>query len=152
LLLWWWRWRRRRLTEIEHPKDALGSGEFAFSIEIEKDKEKRKMNPDDRRDGTAAIPSADVRPVGHAPVNASNRVRVARKKERRAGDSPDASSTYWLSQRLELLLRPPPWLALPPLLAISRCFAGSIAANPRLDPPLLVVAIFFLPNCRLATL
>ena len=35
-------------------------------------------------------------------------------------------------------MRPPPWLALPPLLAISRCFAGSIAANPRFDPPLLV--------------
>jgi hypothetical protein len=47
-------------------------------------------------------------------------------------------------QRLVLLelLRPPPWLALPPLLAISRCFAGSIAANPRFDPPLLVPAIF----------
>jgi hypothetical protein len=39
------------------------------------------------------------------------------------------------------LLRPPPWLALPPLLAISRCFAGSIAANPRFDPPLLVPAM-----------
>jgi hypothetical protein len=38
-------------------------------------------------------------------------------------------------------LRPPPWLALPPLLAISRCFAGSIAANPRFDPPLLFVAM-----------
>ena len=35
-------------------------------------------------------------------------------------------------------MRPPPWLALPPLLAISRCFAGSIAANPRFEPPLLV--------------
>jgi hypothetical protein len=39
------------------------------------------------------------------------------------------------------LLRPPPWLALPPLLAISRCFAGSIAANPRFDPPLFVPAM-----------
>jgi hypothetical protein len=38
-------------------------------------------------------------------------------------------------------LRPPPWLALPPLLAISRCFAGSIAAKPRFDPPLFVVAM-----------
>jgi hypothetical protein len=27
------------------------------------------------------------------------------------------------------------------LLAISRCFAGSIAAKPRLEPPLLVGAI-----------
>jgi len=44
-----------------------------------------------------------------------------------------------------LALRPPPWLAFPPLLAISRCFAGSIAANPRFDPPLLVVAIFCSP-------
>lgn len=34
------------------------------------------------------------------------------------------------------LLRPPPWLARPPLLAISRCFAGSIAAKPRFEPPL----------------
>jgi hypothetical protein len=39
------------------------------------------------------------------------------------------------------LLRPPPWLALPPLLAISRCFAGSIAANPRFEPPLFVPAM-----------
>jgi hypothetical protein len=39
------------------------------------------------------------------------------------------------------LLRPPPWLALPPLLAISRCLAGSIAANPRFDPPVFVPAI-----------
>ncbi|HET6942774.1 MAG TPA: hypothetical protein VFH89_11490 [Sphingomicrobium sp.] len=39
------------------------------------------------------------------------------------------------------LLRPPPWLALPPLLAISRCFAGSIAANPRFEP-LFVPAMF----------
>jgi hypothetical protein len=30
---------------------------------------------------------------------------------------------------------------LPPLLAISRCFAGSIAAKPRLDPPLLLLAM-----------
>jgi hypothetical protein len=46
-------------------------------------------------------------------------------------------------QRLVLLelRRPPPWLALPPLLAISRCFAGSIAANPRFDPLLLVTAM-----------
>jgi len=42
--------------------------------------------------------------------------------------------------------RPPPWLALPPLLAISRCFAGSIAAKPRFDPPLLVGAIMCLPS------
>jgi PQQ-dependent dehydrogenase (methanol/ethanol family) len=31
------------------------------------------------------------------------------------------------------------------LLAISRCFAGSIAANPRFDPPVLLVAILALP-------
>jgi hypothetical protein len=30
------------------------------------------------------------------------------------------------------------------LLAISRCFAGSIAAKPRFEPPLFVVAIIFL--------
>jgi hypothetical protein len=41
-------------------------------------------------------------------------------------------------------LRPPPWLALPPLLAISRCLAGSIAANPRFEPPLLVVAMILI--------
>jgi len=41
-------------------------------------------------------------------------------------------------------LRPPPWLALPPLLAISRCFAGSIAAKPRFDLPLLLVAMLIL--------
>ena len=46
-------------------------------------------------------------------------------------------------------LRPPPWLALPPLLAISRCLAGSIAAKPRFDPPLLVAAIFSLLVGRL---
>ena len=40
----------------------------------------------------------------------------------------------WLM--LLALLRPPPWLARPPLLAISLCFAGSIAAKPRLEPPL----------------
>ena len=34
------------------------------------------------------------------------------------------------------------------MLAISRCFAGSMAANPRLEPPLLFVAIviLLLPN------
>ena len=42
-------------------------------------------------------------------------------------------------------MRPPPWLAFPPLLAISRCFAGSIAAKPRFEPPLFIVAISFLP-------
>ena len=42
--------------------------------------------------------------------------------------------------------RPPPWLAFPPLLAISRCFAGSIAAKPRFDPLLLVAAIMSLPR------
>jgi len=30
------------------------------------------------------------------------------------------------------------------LLAISRCFAGSIAAKPRFEAPLLVAAIVFL--------
>jgi hypothetical protein len=45
-------------------------------------------------------------------------------------------------------LRPPPWLALPPLLAISRCFAGSIAANPRFDLPVLFVAMIDSPNCH----
>jgi hypothetical protein len=45
--------------------------------------------------------------------------------------------------RAEAAFRPPPWLALPPLLAISRCFAGSIAANPRLEPPLFVAAMMF---------
>jgi hypothetical protein len=46
--------------------------------------------------------------------------------------------------------RPPPWLALPPLLAISRCFAGSIAAKPRFDPLVLVAAIMGLPHLRTA--
>jgi hypothetical protein len=35
------------------------------------------------------------------------------------------------------------------LLAISRCFAGSIAANPRFDPPLFVAAMSCLPTERL---
>lgn len=43
-------------------------------------------------------------------------------------------------------MRPPPWLAFPPLLAISRCFAGSIAAKPRFEPPLFVAAIGCLPG------
>ena len=34
-----------------------------------------------------------------------------------------------------MLGRPPPWLALPPLLAISRCFSALIAAKPRFEPP-----------------
>jgi hypothetical protein len=53
------------------------------------------------------------------------------------------------AQRLEprplVLGRPPPWLALPPMLAISRCFSALIAANPRFEPPellLFVVGIF----------
>ena len=50
----------------------------------------------------------------------------------------------WSAQRLELALRPPPWLALPPLLAISRCFAGSIAAKPRFDPPVLLLGMLYL--------
>ena len=54
-----------------------------------------------------------------------------------------ATLSFKSLQRLVLLalLRPPPWLALPPLLAISRCLAGSIAANPRFDPPVFVPAI-----------
>jgi hypothetical protein len=40
-------------------------------------------------------------------------------------------------------LRPPPWLALPPLLAISRCLAGSIAAKPRFDRPLELDEVLF---------
>jgi hypothetical protein len=54
-----------------------------------------------------------------------------------------APQSFESPQRLVLLelLRPPPWLALPPLLAISRCFAGSIAANPRFEPPLFVPAM-----------
>jgi hypothetical protein len=52
-------------------------------------------------------------------------------------------------QRPRLLLgrRPPPWLALPPLLAISRRFSGLIAANPRREPvtlPVLVLGIMHL--------
>jgi len=47
--------------------------------------------------------------------------------------------------------RPPPWLALPPLLAISRCFAGSIAAKPRFDPLVLVAAIMGLPHYQTAS-
>ena len=43
-------------------------------------------------------------------------------------------------------MRPPPWLAFPPLLANSRCLAGSIAAKPRFEPPLLFGAIDFLLN------
>jgi len=40
--------------------------------------------------------------------------------------------------------RPPPWLARPPFAAISRCFSGLIAAKPRFEPPLFVLAIGFL--------
>jgi hypothetical protein len=36
------------------------------------------------------------------------------------------------------------------LLAISRCFSGSIAANPRFDPPLLFVGMSISPNAGLA--
>jgi hypothetical protein len=47
-----------------------------------------------------------------------------------------------MDQRVAPLLlvlgRPPPWLALPPLLAISRCFSALIAANPRFEPPELL--------------
>jgi hypothetical protein len=42
-----------------------------------------------------------------------------------------------------VLGRPPPWLAFPPLLAISRCFAGSMAAKPRFAVPVLVVGMTF---------
>ena len=40
--------------------------------------------------------------------------------------------------------RPPPWLARPPLDAISRCFSGLIAANPRFEPPVFKFAISLL--------
>jgi hypothetical protein len=67
-------------------------------------------------------------------------VPVMRRRTERVRPAPQSFESL---QRLVLLelLRPPPWLALPPLLAISRCFAGSIAANPRFDPPLFVPAM-----------
>ncbi len=59
-------------------------------------------------------------------------------EKRRAETGPPGALSIDVAQRLVLLLallRPPPWLARPPLLAISRCFAGSIAAKPRFEPP-----------------
>jgi hypothetical protein len=56
---------------------------------------------------------------------------------------------------LLLLGRPPPWLALPPMLAISRCFSALIAAKPRFEPPellLFVVGMFWSPVERLFNL
>jgi hypothetical protein len=64
-------------------------------------------------------------------------------------ERPDGAGPPGAFQSLERLqraaalagFRPPPWLALPPLLAISRCLAGSIAAKPRFAPPLFVPAM-----------
>ena len=44
-----------------------------------------------------------------------------------------------LAALLLVLGRPPPWLALPPMLAICRCFSALIAAKPRFEPPELLL-------------
>jgi hypothetical protein len=81
------------------------------------------------------------------PVNAAFCCTVAAlSRPFREEKAPGGGESAWrdplgklrFDQRLLLLRRPPPWLALPPLLAISRCLAGSIAAKPRFEPPLLL--------------
>ena len=58
----------------------------------------------------------------------------------------------WSSQRLPpprpplSLWRPPPWLASPPFLAISRCFSLLIAAKPRFEPLPLFGMLSSLPK------
>jgi hypothetical protein len=81
--------RGRRLVKIEHSKNALGARQFAFAVEVQKDEQKREMDSDHRRNGTAAIPIADVRSVGHdlsTPVKGPA-LRI-RKERRSAGTLP----------------------------------------------------------------
>lgn len=82
--------RGRRLGEIDHSKDALRACQLAFAVEIEKDEQKREMNPDHRRDGTAAIPITDVRSVGHALSTRAIGCALRLKKERRAKETRSA--------------------------------------------------------------
>jgi hypothetical protein len=113
-----------------------------------KDREQqRRVDRDHDCDRAAAVACADVGAVGHGCSTPTPLRRCERHLAGKcAGRERPAQSCDIRYQRLELLLRPPPWLALPPLLAISRCFAGSIAANPRLDRPLLFVAMSSLPS------
>jgi hypothetical protein len=120
---------------------------------VQKDKQKRRVNGGDRCQGASLVARVEVRTVHLRPDNAAFCCTVAavsrpfRDGKRRADCSTRRQITQpaALDSRLVLLRRPPPWLALPPLLAISRCFAGSIAAKPRFDPPLFLdAAITFL--------
>jgi len=110
----------------------------------------RCVNGNDRDDRAAAIAIVDVGAIGHGSFNvvaarALRKRNVSNEKRRVREHRPALSTRTWrLVYRADAALRPPPWLAFPPLLAISRCFAGSIAAKPRFEPPLLVAAIRFL--------
>src|SRR5690242_11306930 len=103
------------------------------------------MDGDDADDRAGPVFIIDVGAVGHGCSTRPTRCRcegvpIYRKSAGR-WFPPHAFCARWFCVQPLLLLRPPPWLALPPLLAISRCLAGSIAANPRFAPVLLVDAI-----------
>src|SRR4051812_43671516 len=81
-----------------------------------------------------------------APFTASLSGWWLRGKMPGEGEPGSPGAAQLLNQRPPLLPprpleRPPPWLALPPLLAISRCFSLLIAAKPRFDEPLPLLAI-----------
>jgi len=144
-----------RLGQVEHAHGAFDARHVHFARQVENHESEPSMDRDHRGDRAAAVTRADVRAISHGSSTPRLRVRCAdrfahEKTPGGGGSHPAPTRTRQLGQRLALLLRPPPWLALPPLLAISRCFAGSIAANPRFDPPLLFVAMFDLPIGRLA--
>jgi hypothetical protein len=110
--------------------------------------QQRRVDRDHDCDGASAVACADVGAVGHGCSTPTplGRCETFIFGECAPGANARRNHADREDQRLELLLRPPPWLALPPLLAISRCFSGSIAANPRFDRPLLFVAMSYLPS------
>ena len=101
-----------------------------------------RMNGDNRRNRAALVAVLEVGTIhfGRSTQSITARlptVTFSFDQEEPPDGIPPGSLLDHDDQRLLVLfalLRPPPWLARPPLLAISRCFAGSIAANPRFEP------------------
>jgi hypothetical protein len=139
--------RRKDSIQAEHAEHLLRAGKVELAGQVQQGEQQQCVDRDHRRNRGAAVARADVRAIGHARSTRSFAPRcggVTKRKRRTHGGRPALTCSKVWSYRLPLALRPPPWLAFPPLLAISRCFAGSIAANPRFEPPLFVAAMCLL--------
>ena len=150
------RWRRRlECVDVEHPQHALRIGRSIWPDMCRKREQQPGVDRDHRRDRAALVPGVEVRPV-HPPSQRDGAGAVAERAVCGTPEGKRGSATLSAASGVPPLgggqqsaanagLRPPPWLDLPPLLAISRCLAGSIAANPRFAPLVLVIGIYQLP-------